>query len=377
MKLKKKSFDTNKGKIIDRLFIIFILIINIITFINGGIEETIYIFKNSDDFLVRLGWIIFIIMVIFVKSLPYLAIYYGFKYTIKKYNKSRRTFDVVNDIDYYRDIFKDVSPATMSLIMDLELEKKKDIGAMKLYYELNDIYLYEKDGGVYLNNPNNVKLNKSDDILLNCFFKKKNSIFVLNEWKENVITENINNNLIRRKNNNEKKKVGCGLFVLLNILSIGYIIFAVVYLIKNIHVYNLFVSELEMVGLDNIDVLNFLASNPEYFKLTFILLLTPIFLLFGFWNIISSFIHLFVSSMVHVKDKFKRTPDGNVLAEKLYGMKNFIHNFSNLDDATKEHLVLWKEFLIYAVVLEENDIVLKEIGNIYHTDISNYKNYDN
>ena len=49
-----------------------------------------------------------------------------------------------------------------------------------------------------------------------------------------------------------------------------------------------------------------------------------------------------------------------ILTEKLYGMRNFIRDFSKLDEATKKHLVLWKEFLIYAVVLEENDNVLRE-----------------
>ena len=56
-------------------------------------------------------------------------------------------------------------------------------------------------------------------------------------------------------------------------------------------------------------------------------------------------------------------------------MRNFIRDFSNLDEATRNHIVLWKDFLIYAIVLEENDIVLKEISNIYHTDLLSYKNY--
>ena len=106
-------------------------------------------------------------------------------------------------------------------------------------------------------------------------------------------------------------------------------------------------------------------------------------LIFGFSlflflaSIVSGIIFSFISSFITVKDKLKRTPEGNILAEKLYGMKNFINDFSNLDEATKKHLVLWKEFLIYAVVLEENNTILSEISNMYHTDLSKYKNYNN
>ena len=60
-------------------------------------------------------------------------------------------------------------------------------------------------------------------------------------------------------------------------------------------------------------------------------------------------------------NKLKRTELGNEVMEYVYGLKNFIHDFSNLAEATKEQIVLWDDFLIYAVVLEENDIILKEI----------------
>ena len=42
-------------------------------------------------------------------------------------------------------------------------------------------------------------------------------------------------------------------------------------------------------------------------------------------------------------------------------MKNFIHDFSNLSEAHKEQVVLWDDYLVYAVVLEENQQIVKEI----------------
>ena len=42
-------------------------------------------------------------------------------------------------------------------------------------------------------------------------------------------------------------------------------------------------------------------------------------------------------------------------------MKNFIHDYSNLSQADQEQVVLWDDYLIYAVVLEENQQIVAEI----------------
>lgn len=42
-------------------------------------------------------------------------------------------------------------------------------------------------------------------------------------------------------------------------------------------------------------------------------------------------------------------------------MKNFIHDYSNLSEAEKDSLVLWDDYLIYAVVLEENEKIIEEM----------------
>lgn len=57
----------------------------------------------------------------------------------------------------------------------------------------------------------------------------------------------------------------------------------------------------------------------------------------------------------------KRTEAGELLTAQISGLKNFIHDFSNLSEAEKEHLILWDDFLIYAVVLEENERIIEDI----------------
>ena len=54
--------------------------------------------------------------------------------------------------------------------------------------------------------------------------------------------------------------------------------------------------------------------------------------------------------------------NGKILMEQVFGIKNFIHDFSLLSEKEKEEVMLWNEFLIYAIVLEENSIIINEIS---------------
>lgn len=58
----------------------------------------------------------------------------------------------------------------------------------------------------------------------------------------------------------------------------------------------------------------------------------------------------------------KRTDYGNQMSECIYGMKNFIHDYSNLSEADRRQVVLWEDYLVYAVVLEENEEMVSEIS---------------
>ena len=63
---------------------------------------------------------------------------------------------------------------------------------------------------------------------------------------------------------------------------------------------------------------------------------------------------------------YERTKEGKILVEQIIGIKNYIHDFSLLSEKEKEDISLWEDFLIYAVVLEENKDIID--------DICNYKN---
>ena len=73
---------------------------------------------------------------------------------------------------------------------------------------------------------------------------------------------------------------------------------------------------------------------------------------------------------VDANDKYDRTPEGKILVEQIVGMKNFIHDFSNLSQSEKEEVVLWNDFIIYAILLEENEKIIHEILKIKKMDVN-------
>ena len=104
---------------------------------------------------------------------------------------------------------------------------------------------------------------------------------------------------------------------------------------------------------------NYLLQYPEYLPVLAGLMIMV--LLFFLCLIIPLLVFVGTISSGFTKAHFKRTTLGNQMTEYIYGMKNFIHDFSNLSEATQNELVLWDDYLVYAVVLEENQQIVNDI----------------
>ena len=55
-------------------------------------------------------------------------------------------------------------------------------------------------------------------------------------------------------------------------------------------------------------------------------------------------------------------------------MQRFIHEFSLLSEREKKDIELWEDFLVYAVVLEENRNIVKEILAYNNIDLFKFNN---
>lgn len=109
----------------------------------------------------------------------------------------------------------------------------------------------------------------------------------------------------------------------------------------------------------NSEIFHLISMDPNLAMGVMLMLLFVLLLVFAvFWPIAA-----FISSITKISGiaRIRRTEEGEQMTEYIYAMKNFLHDFSTLSEASKEQLVLWDDFSIYAVSLEENVQILRDI----------------
>ncbi|MGN1378867.1 MAG: DUF2207 family protein, partial [Bacilli bacterium] len=77
---------------------------------------------------------------------------------------------------------------------------------------------------------------------------------------------------------------------------------------------------------------------------------------------------LLVKVYLNKRNKYQRTALGEEKTTYIHALQNFIHDFSNLKDADKKEIVLWNDFLVYAIILEENNKIVDDIIKLLNDD---------
>lgn len=134
---------------------------------------------------------------IVIKNYLIIILYLSFRIIRGKVIKQNKKYEVINNIEYYRDILAGLTPSEISLIADLEIESKKDIVASMLDLYQRKIIDFE-DNKVIIKEYNSLR--KSENKLLNLIQYGKFNNNEIKNWKEICIAEAIDDNLIQKKN---------------------------------------------------------------------------------------------------------------------------------------------------------------------------------
>lgn len=362
----KKFIQTKsvrKWKIIDAIgFLIPVLVLAIL-----GLYTSPSWSKSTPEQGGLLVVVLFLLFFTALFSIPLILLWRAIFRQIKLKAIRRSTFRSIQDLDYYREKLDGLTPVTISMLMDMGIESKKDVSATLLHYQMNGII--KIDGNtVQVLRPDDPSLLPSDKLLLQTIIARGGVLSAdlssqLSEWKNVAAAEVLAGSYFQnidavtlKKRNSKACCLGCASLALIPPLIMGAIA-----LIMN--------SESVKYLTDLIDTLPEHTSNRVFMQMVtsdgkmaqgvlLMLLFLILFFVFLAWPVIA--IARFIAGQAG-NESLKRTDLGEELTEYIYGMKNFLHDFSGLSEANKEHLILWDDFLIYAVVLEENDQILKEI----------------
>lgn len=394
--IKTKKIKSSKEKLLIKIDIIFIIICLIIVRLDlkvSFIETTFEYFKIYNDnfigfinILLALFWLLIILLI--GKCFILIAIYLAFRISRMKVIKENARYEVIDNIEYYRDRFNNITPTEISLITDLEIETKKDISATILDLYQKKIIDFTDDKIIVKREDNALRQSEQKlvEMIKNNDFSKEN----IDYWKDCCIKEAIRDNYIIEKNNSEK---GPNFFknnIVINITAIMFIISLVLSCIfilgstgeklySTIDEFDKKYSEKDRTELEVI--INNEEAKEMYVKIISdsgpliilsTIMITTFFILIG--TPIYRMVRRKIYKTIEGNNRYERTKESKILVEQIAGIKNYIHDFSLLSEKDKENVILWNDFLIYAVLLEENEKIVDDICQYKNIDLNKFNN---
>jgi len=253
------------------------------------------------------------------------------------------TFVPVHNMEYYRDNLKELNPALVSLVIDLDIYGKNDIVATLLRMQNKKVIVMNENGRMAVNADKMDQLDASEIELLKMVKNGKlNSKTLLSRWKKNRFEEAEELGYIRKKDTKNNKDFGKLLITWLICVGIAFIVWGA--FLANFH---------------REDTVTLFTRSFIYLTVVDIFLFVPMYRLFKDYG------------MRTRKDVlWERTELGNEAAEKIAALRRFIRDFSMLSTAEKEEALLWEDYLVYTIVLEDNEKIVKEISKQFNIDLS-------
>jgi len=329
--LKKKKFNISIG-----FCILLYLTISTFFFIFESINaENIFEEMENISLFQMISSVFFLFVSCFImvsfKNIFIILLFFGIKLGIKHAKKDKLT-----DVDfgkykgYYKEIIDNYSPAILAYVDSFEI-KNKDIISTLLDLKLRK-YIDINNKEIVLLNNNLDDLNDSEKYLI-----QNINNYSLTTFESLVIDKAINQGLLEEKDN-IKKKIKQKVIILILGFILAQVLFHMAPESFSI-VVNPFVGILIVIGSISIVVLG---------------------LFYPVYAIIYLLSYMSKSKLM----PYVRTKNGNIINTNLEGLKNYIKDYSLLKERKYEELELWEEYLIYSVLFEQNEKILKDFEDL-------------
>lgn len=239
------------------------------------------------------------------------------------YQKERVDISDKETETYYRDIIKNYSPAVLSYINDFKLGKN-DVVATLMSLELKgkikiDKYLHFLD-----NDTSDLSLNEK--YVLERIDDASEVVDIsMSHFKSTVIEDCLNSNLI------------C------DIKFVVKIVLMILFYLASLSLCNILINFIDNGSGKTVEfIINIIKIYTFFSPLFFVI-----------------FVYFYFSLIFY--SPYKRTNDGIIINKKVNGLKKFIKDFSSLDEKEYKQINLWKEYLIYSVIIDNNDKVVNQM----------------
>ena len=343
--MNKSSFKTKLSKKQKRNDVLVLSLVFILSYL--GVVLFMFGIGATDDWNLSEGFLLslfltFFTLTILIFPIMIIACILGFQRGKSRRVRDNSTFVKVEDLDYYRDNLSELNPALVSTLIDLDFYGKKDVVATLLRLYNKKVISFNKNGSITVLSNSISKLGNDEQELLNLIHTNQlNNKTYLLRWKQNRLLEAEHAGYIQKKSlSNTEKHALKSLY--------SALLFTLIFMV----LWGVYLS---------LDLFEEFSSVPSVI-ITFISFLFADTMLFIPWY------RAMMYTAYANRNCFMwiRTPLGNEVAEKIAGLNRFINEFSLLSDAKKDEVTLWDDYLVYSIVLEENDKIVDEICKKYN-----------
>lgn len=312
-------------RMIDILYWVIILVSTVLEVIKNFMGDSFNWSELSqmtvkEIILVVLG-IIALTFVCFIGSIfKYLKLtfmYVGVRIAIRvAYKEKLDKDDLEKGQEYYRDIIDKFSPAVLNYIDNFTIDKNTVIATL-MGLEMKKI-LNDK---LEIINDDFSKLDENEKYICENIDKLKN--INLLEYEEIIIQDCKSYKLIKEK----------------NILNKG----------------TLNISRTKAI----IIVVIFIAILMSFINNSYLVIFTIALLIFFlFLSVFAYYIMTYV--VLNMNNPYIRTSEAKKINKKLEGLKKYLNDYTDLQNKSKEELLLWEDYLIYTVIFNQNKKIIKE-----------------
>lgn len=278
--------------------------------------------------------------------------------------RQNRKYTSRENIIYYREKLNGVSPTTISLMQNLKVEEEKDLTATIMKLQLNKNISIE-EGTIKVLSDDLSNLTPNEKRLFYILTEEQINRKQIEGWKDVALAEAKSQGYIKDKSSSTGLAMKKVVFIALFILSIlGFKYFG--------STFGPLVDEVENIGItEEMKIFEIIEHKDS--KILIEVLLQGLIVMVCIVGIFAwpIFYIVYIVRYQNKNNSLKRTIKGEQLTDEILGMKRFIQDFSMLSSVDKDAIVLWDDFLVYAIVLEENEKIIEEILSL-----KNIKNFD-
>ncbi len=298
---------------------------------------------------------------------------------------------------YYRDDLNKISPTMVMFTSTMDTDVKKSVSATILKLKLNG-YIQEINNKLKCTNKKDNELLDSEKIVLRAI--KTN--YIDEALYKNVIEkETLDYKYLRRNNSAKFMKIMkiiviATIPVILIILSTKFDSFVFgkyktyIYAGKRyVSVNNGEIGDIHFDNIDNIDdyyhgyieedgykqifydkalIRANKYDNSFVLKTAILQNLDLLFVVLSDVLLVMS-IYMIIEQIMYFNKNYARTKKGTELLRKAYALKNYLREYSLIQEKNEEELVLWENYLVYSVILDINMKVKDSIIEKYMKDI--------